>query len=299
MYQKIITHLLLIIPALWSFSLFSEEEPAPPLPETEIYLFDVSHSENILKLSHMKNISNHKGYDNQPYFTPESKTVLFTSGRDGKQTDIFEYDLKSRKLSQLTKTPFMEYSPTPSDDNGTIAFVRDGENPNQTIWQLDRKSGKSRWAINTLEPVGYFAMNQKKSDWLFWSRYGFNVTYLNLNKKQQRFVSGHAIPSSPKRIPHSDRFSFVHRQTNETVWIKSFDPETGAVTPIIPISGSNYDYCWTPNGQLLRTEGTRLYIAQPGKDWKLIQDLKSFGLHRITRLAMSPDGTRLAAVDNQ
>jgi len=276
----------------------AEEDQNIQLPETEIYLFDINLHSKKMPVSNMKNISNHKGYDNQPYFTPSNKTILFTSGRDGKQTDIYEYHLASKKLTQITRTAYMEYSPTASDNNQIIAFVRDGEQPDQTIWQLDRKTGKSHWAINSLEPVGYFAMNQKKSSWLYWSRYGFNVTYLNLKNNIQSFISGNAIPSSPKRIPGSNNYSFVQRQSNETVWIKSFNPETRAVTPLLMINGANFDYCWSPDGSIFRTEGTVLYQAKIWGDWKKIADLKSFGLHRISRLAMSSDGKQLAVVDN-
>ena len=39
------------------------------------------------------NISNSPGYDNQPSFLPDSSAVLFSSNRDGKQTDIYRYDI--------------------------------------------------------------------------------------------------------------------------------------------------------------------------------------------------------------
>jgi Tol biopolymer transport system component len=34
------------------------------------------------------NITNLPGYDNQPSFTPDSRSILFTSNRDGRQTEI-------------------------------------------------------------------------------------------------------------------------------------------------------------------------------------------------------------------
>ena len=299
LYKPVYLPLLLLLGNLCYFSsIKAEDTPPPPIPDTEIYLFDVVYQGKTIRLKNVKNISNHPGYDNQPFFTPADHSILFASQRDGKQTDIYEYFIDSEQLKPLTQTPFMEYSPMTTADNQTITFVRDGENPNQTIWKMDRQTGKSESAIPSLEPVGYYAFNHNNQDLLFWSRYGFNVTYLDLEKKTEFFVSGHAIPSSPKLIPNSHQFSFVHRQANETVWIKAFNPENKTIRPILAINGSNYDYCWTPKGNLLRAEGTMLYLGNEKSGWARVLDLKGFGLHRVTRLALSSDGKKLAVVDN-
>src|SRR5215813_5792800 len=39
------------------------------------------------------NITNNPGYDNQPFFLPDSSGLLFSSNRDGKQNDIYRYDI--------------------------------------------------------------------------------------------------------------------------------------------------------------------------------------------------------------
>ncbi|WP_210489308.1 TolB family protein [Rufibacter aurantiacus] len=62
------------------------------------------------------NITQRPGYDNQPSFTPDGKSILFTSQRDGQQTDIFQYTLAGKKTVQLTNTPEAEYSPLVTPD---------------------------------------------------------------------------------------------------------------------------------------------------------------------------------------
>jgi Tol biopolymer transport system component len=49
------------------------------------------------------------GYNNQPSFLPDGKTVLYTSFRNG-QTDIYRYDLSTGKTTQVTNTTESEYS---------------------------------------------------------------------------------------------------------------------------------------------------------------------------------------------
>ncbi len=59
---------------------------------------------------------------------------LYSSERDGKQTDIYEYFIQAEKIEQVTATESSEYTPKSSPDNLIITFVRDGGvNPDQTV----------------------------------------------------------------------------------------------------------------------------------------------------------------------
>ncbi|MFT5521445.1 MAG: hypothetical protein ACI9IA_002046 [Enterobacterales bacterium] len=281
--------------------LFAEEEQLTFAPDSEIHLFDLTLEDGKYTLKNGNNISNNKDYDSQPYFTPLGKTLLFSSSRDGKQTDVYEYTLKTQKTAQLTNTPHSEFSPKSVGDTGNVSFVSEGFNPYQSVWQLDVKSGKQSWLLNSKEPVGYYQLNEATGDVLFWSRFGWSVQYLNIKTNQNRFVSGNAIPSTPQQIPNSNRFSFVHRQSNGQVWIKAFDPIDFSITPIAPIYDSNYDYGWAPNGDILRFDENKLSIwpfGNKGYDWKIGQDMSKLFKGKIGRLAVSNDGKNIALVES-
>jgi len=283
-------------------AVFAEDEGEKPrfAPDSEIHLFDLTLKGGSYRLTNGRNISNNKDYDSQPYFTPNSKTLLFTSARDGKQTDVYEYDLKNNQTTQLTHTEHSEFSPKPVGDTGNISFVSEGFNPYQSVWQLDRKTNKQSWLFNSKEPVGYYHLNDLTGDVLFWSRYGWSVQYLNIRRNQNRFVSGNAIPSTPQQIPNSNRFSFVHRQTNGQVWIKAFDPKDFSITPIAPIFDSNYEYGWAPNGDILRFDGSKLSVWPKGNigyQWKSGQDLSEILKGKLGRLAVSSNGKFIAVVE--
>ena len=298
----------LLLVCLFFNSVYAAEEGEEPaeeqdaIPDSEIYLYELKNIDQAYSIAKGKNISSHKGYDNQPFFTPGGKTILFASERDGKQTDIYEYSIGSEELVQVTRTEFMEYSPKTSPDNQIITFVRDGENPDQTVWKMNRQTGENSWAINTKEPVGYYHLNHENGDVLIWLRYGYSVQYLNLVRNEVRFVSGHAVPGTPKQVPASNRFSFVHRQSNGEMWIKSFDPKTYSITPIAPLSGTNSDYAWAPNGDIFRAENNILYVwgkENSSRQWVKVLDLSDLFKGTITRLAISPDGQKIALVENR
>src|SRR5262245_9489234 len=91
------------------------QTPAPP-PDTEIFLATLTTTGAQTTIVRPVNITNSPGYDNQPSFTPDGRSVLFTSIRGGTQTDIYRYDITPRTVTRVTETPESEYSPTVTPD---------------------------------------------------------------------------------------------------------------------------------------------------------------------------------------
>ena len=290
--------ILLAITLVQSTALKAQDNPKFAA-DSEIFLFDLSIDGGLYSATNPRNISKNDDYDSQPYFLPSNNALLFASSRDGKQTDIYQYDINTDKLTQLTHSPHSEFSPKPVGSKGRISYVSEGNNPYQSIWQLDLESGKESWQLNSKEPVGYYQINEPTGDVLFWSRYGWNVHYLNPSKNVNRFVMGHALPSSPQLIPNSNNFSFVHRQTNGMNWIKAFDPTLFSTTPIAPLFDDNYEYTWSPNGDIVRLNNGKLSLwAKDNKVFRWVdgQDLSDSVKGKLARLAISSDGKHLAVV---
>ncbi len=268
-------------------------------PHSDIFLFDVSLNESPA-LSNGRNVTARSGYDNQPSFTPDSQSFLFARG-DDYQTDIFEYDIKTQTIKQITGTPTNEFSPMASPDNRVISFVTGGPNAIQNIAKISRAAPNDMTYIlpgkALREPVGYYSWNRESGHVLFWSRYGFNVTLTHTDKNLSHYVSGDAVPSTPHIIPGTSNFSFVHRQGNESVWIKELNPDTKAVRPLAPLKGTNANYGWTPGGDILIIEDAALYRWSEAKGaWDEIADLTDHGIESAARLSVSPDGLKIAIV---
>ncbi len=101
----------------------------------------------------------------QPFFDPDGRRVLYTANRDGKQTDIYEFDRTSGTTKQLTRTPEGEYSPTiPAVRPSADRLARDGftvirvePDGTQRLWQFDRQGQAPVLVLNDIKPVGYHA----------------------------------------------------------------------------------------------------------------------------------------------
>lgn len=285
--------------------IFAQEKLGPQLelPECDIFLFELDEAESTLSISSGKNITARPGYDNQPWFTPNSLSLLFTANGKPDRTDVYEYKISEGTTQPLTDTPTQEYSPQISPDNTTLSFVTDGVTANQSIWSKDRNKKQETWLLanqTEREPVGYYVWNHETDDILFWSRYGFSIRLVNRTEPKSHYITGHAPPSSPHIIPGTNHFSFVHRQANGETWIKELDPNTLAIRPLVAIKGANLNYGWTPGGKIIRVENDNLmWWSAESQKWQTITDLKQHGLTGVTRVAVSPDASKLAVVGQQ
>src|SRR6266566_3120871 len=94
------------------------------LPESDIWLLDIKDSAGTVSFQNPVNITNRKGYDNQPAFSPDGTFILYTRYDDStKQSDIYKYDIKTKARTQFTKTLTSEYSPTFMPDGKNISVV--------------------------------------------------------------------------------------------------------------------------------------------------------------------------------
>ncbi len=71
--------------------------------DTDIYLFDFIQGDSIIVIDNPINISDNKGYDNQPSFLNDGSGVLYASTRD-EQTDIALYDIENNINGFLVDT---------------------------------------------------------------------------------------------------------------------------------------------------------------------------------------------------
>ncbi len=75
-----------------------------------------------------------------PAWSPDGKTIAFTGLANG-QVDVFSYNLKSEKITQLTNNRYSEMHPAWSEDGSFLAFATD---------ELSMKRGKThgKWTFN-------------------------------------------------------------------------------------------------------------------------------------------------------
>jgi WD40-like Beta Propeller Repeat len=268
------------------------QQPSPPA--TDIYLVEMNGLDS-LSSAKPQPVAVEKGYDNQPSFTPDNRTILFTANRDGKQTDIFEHR-RDGTTQAVIATPEAEYSPTITPDGG-ISVIRVEADGAQRLWRFDRDGSHPHVLLANVKPVGYHA-------WIDGGRLALFVLGPPATLRLARPGEGPAetvvtdIGRSIQRIPGGRMISYVQRDGERFV-VKQFDPDAKQSTVLVEaVAGSSdRDCAWTPDGTLLMASGTRVFAWRKGESsWREVYDVQPHGLGNVSRMAVAPDGKALAIV---
>jgi Tol biopolymer transport system component len=277
--------------------------PSPP-PATDIYELSFTGSVDSLARALPRPVATERGYDNQPSYTLDGAFILFTANRDGKQTDIYEFDRSSRRIRQLVATAEAEYSPTIVPGGDGFSVIRVEADGTQRLWRFDRSGANPRIVLQDIKPVGYHAWIDGDALVLFVLGKPPTLQRARLSTGTGEVVA-RDIGRSLQRIPGGRSVSFVQREADGTFWVKSFDAAGGAITAIAPVApgSTDRDCAWLPDGTLLMSSGTRIFarLAGTGGDptkgeWREVFDAAAHQLGAVSRMAVAPDGKAIAIV---
>ena len=266
---------------------------------SEIYLFDLKIKDGQVFLSNGINITNHKGYDNQPFFHPSQPIIYYSSFNDSNRSDIKFYNYQTKETNNLTTTNDREYSPTVTPDENYISCIIQRDNGAQDLGKYPIGGGDPIVFINTLK-IGYhaWASNDKLILFVLGDSSTNTLHIYDLAKKTDLVIAKN-IGRSLHKIPGQDAMSFVQKITDTTSVITRLDPSTGATSPLAyTIKGSDH-LTWLQNNIILMSNGTVLFTSSTGKDaaWKpaIVQGDATM-LKGVTRLAVNKENTKLAVV---
>ena len=294
--------MLALTPTASSQQPTSRADAAPP--DTDIYLAPLTVEDGTITVGKPENMTMSPGYDNQPAFTPEGDAVLFTSIRGGKQTDIYRYDIGTRKTTRVTNTPESEYSPTVTPDRQHISVIRVESDQTQRLWQFGRDGTNPELLLADIKPVGYHAWLDGQTIALYVLGQPATLQIADRSSGKAEIVA-RDVGRSLQHIPSSDAVSFVQREAPSKggdppiLWIRAFDLRMRQITELTrAVAGSTEaDLAWMPDGTLLMVYQDTLYSWKLGRrDWMNVADLGALGVHHVTRLAVSPRGDRIALV---
>ena len=264
---------------------------------TDIWLLDMKYDKGAFSFSNAINITNREGYDNQPAFSPDDKYILYSAIHEDKQADIYKYDIKTKGTSKFTNTPESEYSPTFMPGGKYISSVRVEieKDSAQRLWKFSAEGGNAQLVMDKIDSVGYHCWINNDSLVLFILTKPFTLQAVNIRDQKTKIIAaniGRSIHSFNKQV-------FFTKEIDSTKWICSIDKKEIILKTIACIKNSE-DFVLYKE-YFIMADKNKLFKYTPGKStgWEEIADLKQFGITKVTRIAISHDGKKMALVDNK
>ncbi len=268
------------------------------LPDSEIYVLNMKYDNGSYTFSDATNISNNPGFDNQPAFSADGSYLLYTSSRDGKQTDIYKYDLATKKSSCLSKTNESEFAPSFMPDGKNFSVVRVEKNDRQRVWKCALGGGEYSIVTNRLDSIAYH---------LWWYDNNLLLNYIkkppflgmvNMHNGRERFLSDVA-GRCMQTVPGENSMTFYaagpHKDSAGTIRKISEYFEIGIIAPAL--AGSE-DFAWTNHRTLLMARGSKLYEYDFSEHatWREIADFSQYGIGNFYRISLDTANNRIAVV---
>jgi hypothetical protein len=266
-------------------------------PGSEIFLFDLKIKKDKIILSNPKNVTNRKGYDNQPFFHSDSPVLYFVSANSEGRTDIMQYNYETSETKKITETSEREYSPTLTPDKQFLSCIVQRDSGAQDLAKYPVNGGAPIVLISHYI-VGYHAWANAHQVAVFTLPQPFKLHLINITTGEDTIVA-EQIGRSIHKIPGRDLVSFIQKQSDDQYIIKSIDVKTLEINPITKsLPSREKDMAWAPNGIILMSDEKKIWFFDSSKNgsWKEIQIDGPLPDGVMSRLAVNSKGTRLAVV---
>jgi ketosteroid isomerase-like protein len=274
------------------------------LYDTEVWVGTLDTSGGGFKISDLKNISNHPGYDNQPAFFSDGTRLVFTAESadvedTGHSVHPIIYDLTSGTSMSIPDA--LGFSPTPATPK-TLMLLRDGR-----VYLHDIATGREIGMLTNTKDAGYFSRFDDRTYVLFMNDKERRIVIYDAQTKALETMARGAI-TPLYRVPGARAVTFVAEEpfpvpeTNapaRKLVLHRFDVDQKLMTTLatIPfVTGGHH--VWTSHGTILIASGKTIYEWSPANpdEWKPVYVSDHPDLQGITRIALSPRGDRIALV---
>lgn len=269
---------------------------AAAVPDTEIFLAELTWTDGMPALGRLRNISNRGGYDNQPGFLEDGRSLVFSAIVDGKQSDIYRYLISENASVPYALTGLSEYSPTPIPQAGGISVVRVEADGTQRLWRFSAANATATLIAADVSGVGYHAWLRPDLVAVFIVGEPPTLELVSLPSGERKLVASN-IGRSLARIPGDEALAFIDKGEAGAWRVVRYDLDSGALSELIVTPPGSEDFAWSGNGGMFMgsDQGLLYWDGHPDTQWTTVE-LGNQRPGRITRIAVSPDIRHIALV---
>lgn len=279
------------------FSVFLSNIVFGQLPETDIWLFKIEKKENKYSYSNPLNINNRTGYDNQPTFSLDGKSILYVCIDSSKQADIYQYIISKKLAINITKSEVSEYSPTLLPNGLGFSAVVVEKDSAQRVWKYNLDGTFNSIAHQRIDSVGYHTW--LNNDTLLYYKLSSPHSLRAFNLKTNEDVR---ICDNPcrafKKLGNTSQFIYAIKDSVSVEFrIYNYALRESKIYTTYP--SVNEDFIWHSEFGLIKSENADLLrYNESNKKWETLFSFSNLGIKKITRFVFDSKTKQLAIVSN-
>jgi hypothetical protein len=282
------------LPALLLIATFAQAQSN--LPNTDVYLVNIELKDSVLTTKETTPISTSKLYDNQPFFSFDGYSILYSSVQEGVNPDIYLYSTQSN-----SGYPFFEsyneskFWPQYTADGLGYSIVNRGEDGKQMLWKY---FNDARTPINVVPSVTDIGNYCWISDEYLIYRRELNIPTLNiLNLKTgETKTIAEGVGVSLAKVPGEKSVYYIKTQQDKS-YLMIYQIEENKSTEIINLFNGTEDFCTTVYGDVwvIRNGSIYSYISGSKRLIKIYTFTNDI-LKNTYRIALNRTLTQMAVV---
>jgi hypothetical protein len=263
------------------------------LPESDIWIFALKEKKGQISLGAGKNLTARPGYENQPAFMPGGSKILYAAAV-GKQTDVFLQGVSSKKPVAVVSTFESQYSPRPVNDAKQVQCVVVETDSSQKIHTYDLKKGTLVSKLE-IDSVGYFTYINDDTLVFFKLTAPHSIRYTTATSRDEQVLGVNPCRTILRVNRHAVMYAL---KDSATTSFFIYDFVLRKAGRIAMCSGPAEDFVLHPTLGLLRSSGPNILVLKKETNtWEPLFEFAGFGIAKVTRFVFSPDGKRLAVVN--
>lgn len=286
----------MMVRALFICLLFSLALSAQ-MPETDIWLFKIEKKEGKYIYSNPLNITHRAGYDNQPAFSLDGKSILYVCIDSTKQADIYRYSISKKVSVNLTKSQVSEYSPTIISDGSGFSSVVVEKDSAQRVWSYNLDGTFKRIVHEGIDSIGYHSWLNTDTLMYYKLTEPHSLRVLDLKSNKDVWICDHPTRAF-KQIEKSSRFIYGIKDSASTQF-RVYNPALRESSLYTTYPSLNEDFIWHQELGLIKSEGADLLkYNEQIKTWEVLFSFFNLGIKKITRFVFDAKNKQLAIVSN-